>query len=121
MAEGSRENKLTQEKKKEAIAWLKSRGISVFVCAVCQKNDSWGIGDYETRLQAADSLLGGTGYPLVVFMCHNCAHTVLFNAIIMGVAESKGKDDGDGLIPCPMALTRALAGRKSIMRVQTEL
>ena len=115
MAEGSQKSKLTPEQRTEVVAWLKSRGVKGLTCTVCQKSDSWAVGKHKTRLQAADALLGGIGYPQVILTCRNCGHTVLLNSIVLGLDKSSGKGGG-GLTPCLMIPMRALVGHKFITK-----
>lgn len=33
-------------------------------------------------------MLGGVGYPQVMLLCKTCAHTMFFNAVIMGLVPA---------------------------------
>ena len=78
---------------------MKSRAPSGILCSVCQGRNLWTIGEYTTRLQAADAPLAGVGYPQVVLTCKNCGHTVLLNAIVMGLEKGLGKSIEEGGAP----------------------
>ena len=56
------------------------------LCAICHHND-WQLGGLvEMRPYEGGTLVvGGAVYPLLQITCGNCAHTVLFNAVVAGL------------------------------------
>lgn len=99
MAKGDKKTgEITEQEQTKIRDWMKSRAPAGLLCTVCQQRDSWIIGRHKTRLQAPNALLGGVGYPQVVLTCRNCGHTVLVNAILMGLEKSndEGDDQKDG-------------------------
>ncbi len=84
--------KLTDQETETVMAWLQERAGEDLPCPVCS-HEAWLIGDLKGRLPAPHPL-GGPAYPFVVLLCMNCAHTLFFNAIVMGV-EPKAEDSDD--------------------------
>jgi hypothetical protein len=59
------------------------------LCPVCQSN-KWGVSDKPVELREFTPgafVVGGPVYPLVSVTCNVCGHTLLFNAIVMGVVD----------------------------------
>ena len=58
-------------------------------CPVCRSN-KWTISEKPAELREYERgslTIGGPVYPLVLVTCRVCGHTLLFNAIIMGIVE----------------------------------
>ena len=70
--------------------WVEEKAPGAIVCTVCGEN-SWLVGEHLVAppIHAQGLLLGGTSYPQAMLICVNCAHTVYFNAVIMGLLKEK--------------------------------
>jgi hypothetical protein len=73
------------EQNERAADWVADKWRNP-LCPVCQQN-VWQIGDLvELRpFTGGDLVLGGPLYPMLQVICGNCAHTVLFNAVLAGI------------------------------------
>ena len=70
-------------------------------CSICKVN-SWHIGAHMVAApispKSGGMIIGEDVYPQIMMICTNCAHTVYFNAVILGVAEGGKEEDKDKLI-----------------------
>lgn len=88
---------LSADQRKQVIEWLNTQ-VGSLRCPVCATEDSWVIGEVSARLQRGMNT--PQGYPVVVVVCSNCAYTLLFNALLIGLdqpdakPESQEADDG---------------------------
>jgi hypothetical protein len=60
-------------------------------CPVCESN-KWAISDKAAELREFSQggfIVGGPVYPLIVLTCGVCGHTLLFNAIKLGVVSAE--------------------------------
>ena len=74
------------------IEWLNNRAPGM-ECPVCHANE-WSL--YEAAFELREYrdgnlVVGGPLMPVVPVSCKNCAYTMLFNAIQMGVVEPSTK------------------------------
>ncbi len=85
--------------REKVAAWINEKWEGPIFCPVCQHND-WNIPDrvWEAREFVGGDLVIGGGQrvlPLVSIMCNFCGHTLMFNALAMGVVEpAKKKEEG---------------------------
>ena len=89
-------HKLTDEERRKADQWLKSHRKDSFSCPVCgqtnfQLQTTLGI----VPLFGGGATVLGSGYPVVVMVCGNCAHMLFFNAIIAGLVPAEEEDTSD--------------------------
>ena len=88
---------LTDDQKRRIVEWLKQRGAPKH-CAACGQNN-WNLGAHlvvPSTWMGGGISLGGPSYPLAMLICRNCSHTVLFNAVIMGIVEQMKEETGGG-------------------------
>lgn len=86
--------KLTKQEKQKAIDWIKERGGNrAITCSVCYAT-SWMVGDNLVApvIFRTGYVLGGPAYPQVMLICKNCGHTMLLNAVMMGLAEKAAEE-----------------------------
>ena len=93
-------HELSAEKYALARDWLVNKGV-MRACTVCGEN-SWQLAKHAiwpNIYGERGPLIGGTSYPQIMLICNNCAHTVYFNAVLMGLfsddlrkAEKKSED-----------------------------
>ena len=80
---------LSDKEKDQAIAWLKERWTKS--CPACDRRE-FSIGEHvvHTPIHFGGALkFGGPMYPQLAVVCKNCGYTLLFNAVLMGIIESK--------------------------------
>lgn len=105
MAEGKKDSEtLSQEQREKIVAWLKARNAPR-ACSVCGHNN-WTVADHLVAppiFRPNVISLGGPAYPQAMLICANCAHTIYFNAVVMGVvtepekpSEKKAEPSKDG-------------------------
>jgi predicted nucleic-acid-binding Zn-ribbon protein len=71
----------------EAVREINKRWKEPRVCPVCHQNN-WAVSPEIVRLWTARLK---NAYPCVNMVCHNCGHTMLFNAAILNLLpEGKG-------------------------------
>jgi hypothetical protein len=89
--------KLSEKDKQIIEEWLKKKWKAPPKCPVSQDNN-WIIGDHVvTPMNYAGGglVVGGRVYPQVMLICGTCGHTMLFNAMVMGLfPPEKGTSDG---------------------------
>ncbi len=88
--------KLTDEERRKADEWLKIHCKASLSCPVCGQTDfqlqqTLGI----VPLFGGGATMLGSGYPALVMVCTNCAHMMLFNAIMAGVIPAEEEDTSD--------------------------
>lgn len=79
-------------------------------CPIC-RHDEWILGDYVVtppRFGGGRVQVSGALAPVVMLVCGNCAHTLFFNAAMIGVVAATGAEDengvgGEGHRPSPVA------------------
>lgn len=80
------DGKLTKEEIAKALAWLGQR--HKLACSVCGQR-SWTLAEHlvqpVTLGTGLSVMLGGIGYPQVMRTCMSCGHSVMFNAVVMGI------------------------------------
>lgn len=96
--------KLTDIQANDVIQKLNQVSPSGFVCPVCG-NKNWGINNIVTEsreFQFGNFILGGDSalVPYITITCNNCAHTLFFNAIQLGIVnpnqENNNKPNTNG-------------------------
>jgi hypothetical protein len=79
---------LTQADQDKVKKWLEQKASSGLRCFVCG-NQRWGIGEFAAMTVGIDTHTSRIhymqGYPLVALICEYCAHTVWFNANVIGL------------------------------------
>lgn len=85
--------KLTDQQIDNIINKLEALSPDGIVCPICGKKQ-WDINNIviESReFQQGNFIIGGNSAiaPFVTISCRNCAHTLFFNAIQIGVVNSK--------------------------------
>ena len=85
--------------------WLTNeRWKASVVCPACQTT-SWTVLDFVLQLMrhGEDAIVTGTpAYPMIGVICNHCSHTMLFNAVTMGVVgEYDPKVDSTALPSLP--------------------
>jgi hypothetical protein len=79
--------RLTPEDHQKIQNWWIGRWKIPVVCPVC-KTSEWMVGEYVVTLSraASDAFVSGTPvYQMIQVGCIFCSHTMLFNAVSMGV------------------------------------
>jgi hypothetical protein len=84
------DGKLTPEDHQKIQAWWTTGNhwMGPVICPVC-KTTEWSVADHIlllTRHSANGLVSGSIAYPMIGVYCRNCSHTMLFNAVTMGVA-----------------------------------
>ena len=83
--------KLTAEQKKKVIDWIavhtKGKGKG---CPVCGHPD-WQLADdlVEINPRHKKNIFPPFVYPLVLLMCKNCTHVMLFHPVAMGIDDAE--------------------------------
>jgi len=85
--------KLTEEQRKKLLEKLNEVWRQPRTCTVCGRNE-WDVSEivFELReFHGGDMIIGGQSAiaPLIQISCKNCSHTLLFNAIKLGLIEKK--------------------------------
>ena len=79
---------LTSEDQEKIKKWLEQKSSSGLRCFVCG-HQRWSIGNLAAMTVSVDTQTGRMhymqGYPLVALLCDNCAHTIWFNANLIGL------------------------------------
>jgi hypothetical protein len=93
--------------------WWDQHWKAPVICPVCKTTD-WTIAPHVVNFQRhADdaSVPNTTSYPHIVVTCKNCAHSMLFNAVQIGVSPSRSVSSlTNALLGSPMgSLFGALA------------
>jgi hypothetical protein len=79
--------RLTEADHEKIRAWWTGRWNEPVTCPVCKTND-WGVGEHVVLLSrhANDAFRPGTpAYMMITVGCKTCAHTMLFNAVHIGI------------------------------------
>lgn len=84
--------------------WLEKRGADSN-CSVCGEND-WLLGELSEIVVQG---LRRSIYPVLPIFCGNCAHTVFFNALMMGLVGGIGEQPADFAEPDDVATTEVEA------------
>lgn len=89
--------KLTDQQVNDVIKKINEVSSSNIVCPICGKKQ-WNINDLviESReFQYGNFILGTDSalVPYVTISCQNCAHTLFFNAIQLGVVNPKQENN----------------------------
>ena len=77
--------------KDTAIAWLNKHWHGNRLCPVCGHN-SWTVSDELVEIRpfkGGAMVLGGALFPLMVVTCTTCGHTLLFNAVVVGLVQGQ--------------------------------
>jgi|GEM_PF-800813 len=77
--------------REKVAAFLNQKWQGAKTCPICDSND-WEISDKPAELREFSRgglSVGGPVYPLVVLTCRVCAHTLLFNGIVLGVVSKE--------------------------------
>ena len=80
------QGKLSQEEKDRAIKWLGERAKPP-PCPFCGSGN-WTLAEHTVNVPIYTPntmMLGGPSYPCVMLVSEPCGHSVLFNAVVMGV------------------------------------
>lgn len=82
--------KLSKSEKNKALAWLNERTEAAPTCWVCN-TQNWTLADHVVSppMFGKGLILGGVAYPHILLVCRQCAHTVFFNAMVMGVIDKE--------------------------------
>ena len=84
-------------------AILEKLGPRALVCPISGETSTWDVLTNSTLLPAIDQpgmpppLAVGPTFPLAVLMCKDCGYFMLFNLIVLGIADQLGiqvKADG---------------------------
>lgn len=88
---------LTKEHQEAFRKWLEARASSGLRCFVCG-NQNWTIGDVAAMTSSIDVDSGRIhymrGFPLIALICGSCAHTVWFNANMIGIKPKEPAPEG---------------------------
>lgn len=95
--------RLTEEQIKIVIEKLSKTAPNGIICPVCG-NKRWNVNNTISEVrefQNGSIILGGNSslIPIINITCQNCAHTLFFNALQMGLINREGEtinDDKDG-------------------------
>lgn len=76
---------LDESQKQTLQDWMKSKHVSAN-CAACGRNQ-WAPGDVISApvMTGQGVAFGGPSVPMVQLICANCAHTMLFAAVPIGL------------------------------------
>lgn len=74
-------NRLSDHEASVLVAHVLEKAGGTLTCQVCGTNE-WHLSDLTARLDVIAQ--PERGYPLVVLMCKNCGHVLLFNALGLG-------------------------------------
>jgi hypothetical protein len=86
--------KINSEQHAKLTKFVREKWQPPFQCPYCRTNN-WNITQEVFQLTEFSSggiLIGGPVVPLAPVTCNNCGHTVLLNAIIAGVVETKKEE-----------------------------
>jgi hypothetical protein len=86
---------LTAEDGEKINRWWIGRWKGSVACVVCQTSN-WYVSKHLVQLPrfATDAFINGTStYPHVLIVCHECSHTMLFNAVRMGIVEEAAESN----------------------------
>jgi hypothetical protein len=81
---------LSQEDMAKIRAWWEQHWKGPILCPICKSND-WHTYPHLVRIirDANDALFGGTiAYPQVAVACNICGHSIMFNAVKIGLVPS---------------------------------
>jgi hypothetical protein len=94
--------KLTPEEIAKAAFAISNKAGGELRCTVC-KSPEWNVEEYVLAPPTFGSsyniqFLGGPGiaFPQVALMCSNCGHTMLFNAVHLGLYPAVEGGNGQG-------------------------
>lgn len=83
---------LSQDALDKLAAWLKEKWqFNGGRCTICNGNN-WDIGRHlvaPPTFAGGGVSLGGIVYPQAICTCTTCGHAVYFNAVVIGIVESK--------------------------------
>ncbi len=87
--------KLTEEQKEKALNWFRERVDGGLSCPVCGGKDLRPLHRLiSAPIITAEAESHGLSYPMLGMACFNCAHLMMFNAIVIGLMEMQTEDDG---------------------------
>lgn len=77
--------RLTDADQEKARQWFAIHWKEPVVCPVC-RTDNWTVGDHVVQsARWAQNMFAPPAYPFVMVACNSCHHTLLFNAVPMGI------------------------------------
>ena len=90
------QGRLSDQDKQKIADWLDEKWTQPSKCSVCGHSD-WTLGEHLVNLQiyyGGGLRIGGPTYPYVMVICKNCAQTLFFNAVMLGLIPSGKEKDG---------------------------
>ena len=78
---------LSQEERAVVAAWINQKWDQRPKLCPVSGETTWVIGRHIVApvTQGVSGLTGGATYPLVQLICRDCAYTMLFNAVMIGI------------------------------------
>jgi len=86
--------KLDDKQKENLLKHFNKNWPEPNICPIC-KNDDWALSDTIFGIQEYNKgkfIIGGSTMPLIPLVCKICGHTILFNAISIGIVEPDKKE-----------------------------
>lgn len=88
--------KLTESDKSKVAEWFnRHRQGRPFLCPICGSGN-WSASEHLVQPVTLGAerqlLLGGIGYPHVMFISNPCGYTIFFNAVLMGIVPGTEGD-----------------------------
>jgi hypothetical protein len=84
------------ESQREAVTKFLHKTVATVNCTWCGENQ-WGVEPNIVQLTQyfGPGVIGSGGpvYPLIMLVCGNCGHTMLFNALVMGIDRDKTESE----------------------------
>jgi hypothetical protein len=97
MTDNIKKKYFDKEKQQEALKILNSKWVKDKDCEICGKSN-WTIAEdlvMPMPFTGGGLVIGGPSYPQLQVICGNCGNTKYFNAVILGVARSEQKKNGE--------------------------
>ncbi len=95
--------KLTQADYATISRWWEARWKGPVICPIC-KTAEWSTASHVVvhhRLGANWAADGTAAYPMILVSCNNCAHTLSFSAVSMGVSAPYDVSQDQSMIALP--------------------
>jgi predicted nucleic-acid-binding Zn-ribbon protein len=92
------EGRLSDDEKKTVKSWIEGKWTQESAdCPICGRND-WNIGEHVAEMPALGKTMVAAKratYPHVALVCLNCGHTLLFNAVVIGIVPRQSQKQSD--------------------------
>lgn len=91
-----RQGVLSTEERDQITKWIDDKNPDL-KCPVSSDND-WILTEHLIHMPIYTTggiIVGGTAYPQVQIVCAGCGHTLLFNAVTIGLVPAKKKEEAN--------------------------